>query len=233
MSTLRRTARFGGILYLIIIVFGIFAQILVLQRLFSYHDPLATAENIISREFLYRFGFTAHIIMLICALILMQIFYTLFRDINRSIARLMVLFNLISIGIESVSILFQYIPLLLLKGDHLSPLEPAQLKSLAYVAIPLFSAGYDLALLFFGVFCILTGYLIIKSLLVPHIFGYLMITGGIAYMVNSFTHFLVPHMTSYLYPYILIFPFAVEFSLCIWLIYKGIKGQKKVKGFRT
>lgn len=61
-------ARIAGLLYLGIIVFGLFADIFVHERLVAYRDPAATAANILAHETLYRSGGVAILIMLACRL---------------------------------------------------------------------------------------------------------------------------------------------------------------------
>ena len=48
--------RIGGILYLVVIVCGIYAEIFVLSELAVANDPTTTAKNILSHEALYRAG---------------------------------------------------------------------------------------------------------------------------------------------------------------------------------
>ena len=62
---IKTTARIGGILYLINIVFGIFAIAYVADTIIVQGNAAATAQNIVSHEMLYRLGITAHIIILL------------------------------------------------------------------------------------------------------------------------------------------------------------------------
>lgn len=57
----RVKARIAGLLYLIIIVGGIFAQIGVRDRLVVNGDAAATAQNIVAHVLLYRLGFTVEV----------------------------------------------------------------------------------------------------------------------------------------------------------------------------
>ena len=50
----RLKARIAGLLYLIVIVGGIFAEIFVRGRLVVSGDATATAHNIVTHELLYR-----------------------------------------------------------------------------------------------------------------------------------------------------------------------------------
>src|SRR5512141_2992650 len=71
-------ARVAGLLYLIVIVAGIFAEIFVRSRLVVASDTAATAHNIVTHELLYRFGFAAELIEILCGVFLALIFYELF-----------------------------------------------------------------------------------------------------------------------------------------------------------
>lgn len=218
-------ARIAGVLYLVIIVGGLFAEAFVRQRLIVHGDPAATATNILAHELLFRQGFAAGVIMLMCALPVMLILYHLLNRVNKSAALLAVFFNLTSIAIDSVNLLHHYEPLLILKGgNHLSALNPDQLQALAYIPLRLQSVGYDLSLAFFGFFCVFTGYLIFRSTFFPRIIGLLMAIAGLCYLTNSFVHFLAPQHS--LFPYILMPCLVAELSLCLWLIVKGVNVSK-------
>ena len=60
-------ARIGGVLYLIIIVVGLFGEAFVRNRLIVPGDAAATADNIRSMESLWRFHIAAELFLLICA----------------------------------------------------------------------------------------------------------------------------------------------------------------------
>src|SRR5438445_9640165 len=59
-------ARIGGVLYLIIIVVGLFGEAFVRDRLIVSGDATATAANIRSMESLWRFHIAAELFLLIC-----------------------------------------------------------------------------------------------------------------------------------------------------------------------
>jgi hypothetical protein len=110
-------ARIAGWLYLVIIVLGLFAQLGVLERLIVSRNPEHTALNILNHEVLYRLGFVSHIMMLVCALLVMSLLYHLLQTVDKFIARLMVFFNLIAIAVEAVSLFYIYQALIYIKSD--------------------------------------------------------------------------------------------------------------------
>src|SRR5437762_9185336 len=96
-------ARIGGVLYLIIIVVGLFGEAFVRDRLIVSGDAAATATNLISHESLWRFHIAAELFLLICAVALLLILFVLMTPVSRYLALLAVFINLISIGIEAAT----------------------------------------------------------------------------------------------------------------------------------
>jgi hypothetical protein len=110
----RLYARIAGGLYLIVIVGGIFAEILVRGRLVVHGDAAATAHNILAHELLYRLGFAVEVFYCACNVPLALIFYNLFKVVNKNVSLLMVFFDLVVTAIESVSLLAHFAPLVFL-----------------------------------------------------------------------------------------------------------------------
>ncbi|HEU4790085.1 MAG TPA: DUF4386 domain-containing protein, partial [Flavobacterium sp.] len=96
-------ARIAGIAYLIIIIAGIFGELLVRNKLIVYGDATATANNIINSDFLWRSGISGDLIMHICDLPVMVILYYLLRPVNRKLALLNLSFNLIQTAVLVVN----------------------------------------------------------------------------------------------------------------------------------
>jgi hypothetical protein len=101
----RSKARVAGLLYLIVIVGGIFAELFVRGRLIAHGDAVATAHNIVAHQLLYRMGFAVEVFYCACNLPLILIFYDLFKAVSRTFAVLVVFFSLVGMAVESVSLL--------------------------------------------------------------------------------------------------------------------------------
>lgn len=217
-------ARTAGILYLIVIGGGIFSEVFVRQELIAYGDPSTTASNILNNENLYRWGFVVQIIYLICNIPLVLIFHELFKRTNKSIALLFLVMFLTANTIEIMNMINHYLPLDLLEaGVNLDELESAKAATLAYLSLLSHSIGFSIALVFFGCYCILIGYLIVKSDLIPSLIGSLMLLAGICYLFDSFSLFLAPEFAKELFPYILLPCLIAESSFAIWLLIKGVE----------
>lgn len=123
-------ARIAGLLYLIVIVGGIFAEILVRGRLVVHGDAAATAHNILAHELFYRWGFAAEIFICACNVPLTLIEYQLFKVVNKNVALLVATFALVANTVDSVSLLAHFAPLVLLgDGHYLSASTAAQLQA--------------------------------------------------------------------------------------------------------
>lgn len=77
------------------------------------------------------------------------------------------------------------------------------------------------SLVFFGLYCILIGYLIIRSTFLPRILGVLMVFGGLGWLT-----FLSPELAKILSPYNLIPGMFGEGVLTLWLLVIGVNPQK-------
>src|ERR687884_616740 len=139
----RQLARMAGALYLINILAGAFAIGIVPAMLVVSGDAAATAHNIQTHEFLYRFSLVAHLAVTVTNVALAVIFYELFRVVNRRLALLDACFILVATAIESAGLLNQFAPLALLgSGPYASALPAEQLQALAYLPGDLTGIGY-------------------------------------------------------------------------------------------
>lgn len=86
MNSTNKLARAAGFLYLITIVAGGFAEAFVREGLSVSGNAIATAQNILASEQMYRFGFVADLVCLICGTFLTLIFYILFKPVNKNIS---------------------------------------------------------------------------------------------------------------------------------------------------
>lgn len=228
-----KLARIAGLCYLILIASGLFSEVFVRQALLVPGDALATAKNIMDHEQFYRLGFVADLINFIIGLPCILIFYLLFRQVSRPLALLAVFFVIIQTAIIALNLINQLSPLFLLRGDaYLNVFSYEQLAALSVYALKVQSQGYAIGLCFFGFYCLLIGYMIIISSIVPRVLGYLYALAGLCYLINSFTLFLSPGFDNPLFPYVLMPCFVGELFLSLWMLIKGVdKENKYVRAF--
>lgn len=219
----RFKARIVGVLYLITILARIVADAFVRNRLVVSDDASATATNILAHESLFRLGFAADLIAFASYIALTALLYELFKPVNRSLSLVAASFGLAASTVQAVSSLFHLV-LLLLRGDasYLRVFTVEQLQALALAFLRLRAATYhNIGLVFFGVYCLLVGILIVKSAFLPRILGVLMVLAGLSYLP-----FMSPPLVQSLQPYILIFPGVGQIAFCLWFLAMGVNPQR-------
>jgi len=216
-----KSARLAGLLYLMVIVFGFFAEIGARQRLIVANDAAATAANILAHESLFRWGFASDLIAGLCVLPLILLLYELLKVVNRQLALLALFFSLVGTAVQSAALLGHFAPLILLKRGAALGVSPELLQAQSYMAIQLQGIGYAIALVFFGGTMLTRGYLVFRSTFLPRTIGVLLVLAGAAYVVSSFTLFVAPAIAGYAMA-LLIFPAIGETSLSLWLLIKGV-----------
>lgn len=223
----RALSRIGGVLYLIIIVVGLFGEVFVRDRLVVAGDANATAANIRSHESLWRFHIAAELFLLICAVGLLLILFILLRPVSRDLALLAVFFNLVSIGVEA-TITLDLLRALFPLGNagYLEAFTPPQLHAMASLSLRSHAHGFGVSLVFFGCFCLVVGYLIFRSGYFPKALGVLMQITGLSYLTNSIALVLAPALANRVFLAVAAPAFVGEASLCVWLIVKGVNVER-------
>jgi hypothetical protein len=221
-SSPRLKARITGVLYLLTILTGIFAQGFVSGRLVVDGDAAATATNILTHRSLYELGFTVYLIEMACQIAITVLFYELLKPAGRSVSLLAAFLGLAGCTIKTVSRLFYIAPLLVLGGSHyLNVFNPEQLQALALLFLKVNDHGAAIALAFFGFYALLTGYLIVRSTFLPRILGVLSVSGGLGWLT-----FLYPPLGYRLFPYLAAFGLLGAGSLIVWLLVFGMNEQR-------
>jgi hypothetical protein len=216
-------ARIGGVLYLIIIVLGIIQELFVRGSIIVSGNATATAANLRSMESLWRFGIAAELLLAIFAIVLGLIIYVLTRPVSKDLALLALLFNLVATTIETTYSLHLAEALFPLgNASYLGAFSSEQLVAMASLSIKAHAIGYGIALLLFGPFFLVTGYLIFKSGYFPKAVGILYLIPGLSYLTSSFALILAPTFSNRFY-FVMAGPALIgELSLCLWLIVKGV-----------
>jgi hypothetical protein len=221
----RLLARIAGFFYLIIIATGMFAELGVRGRVIVSGDPAATAQNILANEGLYRLGLVSELVTILSAALVLTLLYGLLRPAGVGLARLTLIVNTVAIAGELASMLYHYAPLVYLHAAYAN-VNPEEMQALSYAALRMQSAGYDLSLTFFAVFCVAAGCLIFKSGYLPRWIGLLMVVAGLCYAANSITGFLAPAVRAGMLPWILLPCLIAEASLALWLLIVGVNAEK-------
>ncbi|MEO8577589.1 MAG: DUF4386 domain-containing protein [Gemmatimonadales bacterium] len=181
--TPKRMARIAGVLYLITIVAAVIAQGLIAERLINYRDASITALNIVTHPDLFRFGFTMYMIEMLAQTIMTMLFYELLKPVSKTGSLIAAVIGVVGCGIKALSRVFYVAPAIVLEGKHyLSTFSAEQLQSLALLFYNINEMGAAIAVVFFGLSTVITGWLIIRSTYLPRFLGWFAVVGGIGWL---------------------------------------------------
>lgn len=218
----RFTARMAGFFQLLESVTATFGQVIILGRLVVSGNAAATATNILGHERLFWLGFASSLLAVVFHIVYALLFYDLLKPVNRRISLLALLVLLVASTIQAVTGLLYLAPLLILQGgSSVSAFTLEQLQVLALVFLKLNAYALNVHLVFFGLWCILTGYLIFRSIFLPRVLGVLLAISGLGWLI-----FLFPPVGYRLFPFIAAASALGEIPVEFWLMVMGVNIQR-------
>ncbi len=223
--SLKKTARLAGLLYLLLVITGVYGIFYVSTQIIVLGDAVTTAQNILANEFLFRTGIINDIVSNTIFVFLALALYRLFKQVNERQAKLMVILVVVQIPAVFIMEAFNITSLMLFKGEILKTFELNQRQDLAMLFLKINDYGTLTIEMFWGLWLIPFGQLVYKSGFIPRIFGILLIIAGIAYMNGSFVSLLFPSYSAFVNQPTLLLVAIGEISITLWLLIKGIKNN--------
>jgi hypothetical protein len=210
------------VLYAVIIVFGIFAEVVVRSRLIVDDDAEATAANILDSEWLFRLGFAADLVVFLCDVALAIVLYFLFRPVSRTLSLLAAAFRLTQTAVIGLNLLSMFGALLVLRdAEYLGAFTEEESEALALLLLDLHAYGYTLGLTFFALSTLVISYLVLRSGCMPRALGVLLGLAGIGYLGDSIAFFLIPGYDGSVSPILLAPALVGEVWFALWLLLRG------------
>jgi hypothetical protein len=219
---LNKTARFAGVLYLLVAVCGIFNVMVGPESLITPGDAATTVNNIMDSESLFRLSIVSDVIGQTAHIWLVLALYKLLKPVNNNHAVLMVILGLVGVPIAMLNLLNHFAALLLLSGaDYLTVFTVDQLQALVMFFLDLLGHGFQIAYIPWGLWLFPLGYLVFKSGYIPKILGVLLIIGCFGYLIDFVTLLLFPNFVE-----IRSFTFIGELLLPLWFVIKGVNVEQ-------
>jgi hypothetical protein len=127
-SSLKKTARFAGFLYIIMGIPSAFGIAYVPSKIIVWGNATIICQNIITHEFLFRTGMVSQFVSNYLFIPLVAALYRLFKQVNIAQARLMVALVLVQVPIGFQIETLNMTSLLILKGEIMNALTLEQNK---------------------------------------------------------------------------------------------------------
>lgn len=226
--TTKTKARIAGLLYLAVVLTGIFSLMYVPKQLIVWDDAALTFTNIVASQTLFRFGIVSGIACYTFFLFLPLALYKLLSLVNETHARVMVILALVSVPISFVNIQNKLTVLSLTGADrYLSGFTVDQLQSQVLFYLNQYENGIMAVQVFWGLWLFPLGYLIFKSGFLPKFLGVLLMLGCFSYLINFLGSALISNYSEIGVASYIQLPASVgEIGTCLWLLIIGAKDRK-------
>ena len=227
VSSPKRLARIAGVFYLLVAIFGGFAEGFGDPKMYVAGNAAATAANVLADPGLVRTIVVAHLVNAIFFILTAMTFYILLQHVNKSVARAMLVFVALAVGITTLNAVFQFEGLqVATNSSYVAAFGAAGSNALVLLLLDIQHYGTLSAQVFFGLWLAPLGYLAYKSGLFPKALGVTLVAATVCYLVHLITAFLVPDFHEQIQPFIVIVPTIAEIWMVLYLLVVGVKTEK-------
>jgi Domain of unknown function (DUF4386) len=222
MTSLKKTARRAGLLYLLIVIASVYGHMYVPSQIFVMGDVAATANNVLAKEFLFRSCIVAGLIETTAFMVLALTLYRLFKEINAQQARLMVAFMSIQVPLAFAFAVIKFMALMILKNEGWGIIQGSELPGAAVMFLNIIRYGSTVLGILAGLWLLPLGMLVFRARFIPQILGILLIVAGMGNVIHGVMAVLFP---AYGQTPVLAFAFFAlgEIPIMLWLLARGVK----------
>lgn len=215
----RNTGRIAGLLYLVVVITGIFSLGYVPSKLIVWNDASVTFTNIVNSEFLFRLGIISGLICYTFFLFLPLVLYKLLKPVHKSYAIYMVVLAIVSVPISFINMQNKFAVLSIISSERPE-------KDLVMFYLNQYDYGNLIVQIFWGLWLFPLGYLIFKSGIIPKFLGVLLMLGCLSYLINFFGNALFPNYSDLgISSYVRLPATLGEIGTCLWLLIIGAKNN--------
>jgi hypothetical protein len=224
MKTNRKSALTAGIALIIMAATAVFSFGYVHNTLVVPGNPETTAANLKSHAWLFRTEILGWHFILLCDVVVAWALYIFFKNENRKLSVLTAGLRFVYTAILGIAILnFIYI-LKILNGNFAMTQQTANEQIMSFLTS--FETIWSFGLIIFGFHLLLLGFLTIKSKMIHHFWGIVLVFAAISYILIHSSKLFLPEFESQIQTaeMILSLPMAFgEIGFAFWLIFRGGK----------
>ena len=220
----KHLARIAGVLYLLVGIFGGFAQGFVQPKMYVPGDAAATTANVVANAGLVRLGVVSDLVGQTIFVFLALTLYTLFHHVHQGVARVMIVLVALAAGISALNDVFEFAGLRVATGAvDLTSLGAEGSNAMVLLLLDTQHYGLLIAQIFFGLWLVPLGYLAHKSGWFPKALALVLVIGGGCYLVDLLTAFLVPDVNQLIGGFIVIPCIVAEIWMVGYLLIVGVR----------
>jgi hypothetical protein len=230
MTSPKRLARIAGLFYLLVAIFGGFAEGFGDPKMYVAGNAAATAANVLANPGLVRMIVVAHLLNAIFFVLTAMTLYILLQHVNKSVARAMLVFVALAVGITTLNAVFLFEGLqVATNASYVAAFGAAGSNALVLLLLDIQHYGTLSAQVFFGLWLAPLGYLVYKSGLFPKALGVVLVMATVCYLVDLLAAFLVPDFGKQIHPFVVIVVAIAEIWMVLYLLIVGVRTVKPDK----
>jgi hypothetical protein len=217
---MRKNARIAGVLYIFLGVIAPVRLIYIPNAVLVSGNAQATTASIASHEALFRFAILTDVVAGVLTLFVAMALFRLFREVDRDLASVMlILGGLMVTPIYFFNLLNDAAALVVARApSYLAAFNQQQREGLVSLFVRLHSYGVVVNEMFWGLWLLPLGILILKSRLLPRFMAIWLLLNGGAYMLLSVLGILSPRLEAKASG--LVFPaMLAEVATMLWLAF--------------
>lgn len=226
MATRISTARWTGVFYLVLAVAGLVGFLVVRGELYVANDSSATLANLIDQVELARLGIAADLTIILSQALVAIWFFKLFRSENSFAAGSIAAFGLVNAAAIVVATAFSATALVVAGDVALAP--GGDQASTVQLLYELNGAVWDIGGMFFGLWLIPMGYVVVSSRVMPAALGWVLMIGGVAYVINTYLTQLVPDAPAAVGVSLVLVATVGEFWMIGYLLIFGVRTADRI-----
>jgi len=184
MDDLKKTARITGLWYLGLAVAGALGFLVLRPAIHVPGDAAATAKNLLEHAGLARLGVALEVAIVLTQAFVSVWFYKLFRGLDAVSAGSVAAFGLVNAVVILNSAALMATAVAVSADAGLAP--GGDVAATAQLLYELSSKCWSVGSLFFGLWLIPMGYVVVSSGRMPRALGYTLIVGGVGYVLGTF-----------------------------------------------
>lgn len=201
------------------------------SKVFVSGDPVATANNLLSNEFIFRTGMVAHIMGVMVFVYMCLLLYRVFSIVDKPLAALMMATPVMELVIVFISEMFNFTAIMTITDTRFATVISANTVEKQQVVYFLIRSYRYIMLayeIFWGVWLLLLGILVFRSSLVPRFIGVVAIVGGIGYSAMGFLFILLQYQDYIMVrPYLKIVKIIGIAAPMLWFLIRGVQDVKQ------
>lgn len=214
------TARITGVWYLMVAITGMVGFLLLQARIYISDDPSKTLSNLVEHETLARVRLLFEFLIVVSQALAAVWFYKLFKNIRPVAAWALAVWGMMN----SVAIMISAMAM----GGALGVANSGQSVNEKIVLVSVFvqfiKNAWGVGSLFFGLWLIPMGYIVVSTKCMPVWLGRVLILGGAGYLISTCTLYMDVHGA---WVEMLVIPATVgEFWMIGYLLIFGIRPSK-------